>query len=892
MTRFFGSALVISSLLLSGGVASAQTTTTTVGTPCYTPGSVDLTIGSTGSDVVALQTVLVAGGYLVMPAGTSMGYFGSATKAAVMKFQQDSGVRPVSGYVGPLTRAKLNERFGCSTTTTTTTTMQQPVSTTAGVATNYSYGYLTDGTYITFLRQTDGTLIVQSPESLKGRTVTRNTDGKYSLVGTVAKAIKVLTPNGGEIWKLGEQQTITWQTTGSIPEVQIGLRDQRYSTELGSGEETIVWRMQNSGSFTFIPTADSLHNLSLQNIGGNNYRVIVYGVDTSGIADTSDALFTIQSSSAQAPTGTLTITNPATGVSAGDGGTITVPATTNSYTGTPVTIAWSTQNVTGCAVANVGGQFFAGNGLTGSKTFAPKVDTTIRLNCLDVKENVVLTKTVSIHILPTTTTTTPTPTTPAPTGTLTITSGAMTSSTVTLPNSGPITLNWTSTGVQSCVVRDGASFYVNALSGTKSITPKQTTTYTLECFKDSVQVVTRTATVTVAPAPSSANILDYNNDSKVDTADAQFLTEVAVGSRTCPAGKICDVNADGKVNSTDASMFMKYMGTTGIIPACVGNAQYNSITGALCPYTTTTTTTTAAELTPSGTFTVSGGGGSASAGGTITVPDTTSYAGTPLTVAWSTQNVANCSIKTSAGGIIGGPQTAGSVTYAPKQSTTLSLLCLDTAGVTVLTKSVNIVVTPLAISGYVKVNGAASASVASGAPLTVTWHATGAQSCTMKAEYPLNQSYVSTFNATAHTGLDGSVVDHPTQATTVYKMQCFSATGGLTLTRTAIVGVSQPAVMGASTSAVASDNVCSTFTSSLQKGMSGAGVSSLQSALTKDGEGVETTGYFGVLTDAAVRAFQEKYASEILTPNGLQQGTGLVGPSTRAKLNALSGCAS
>jgi len=67
--------------------------------------SANLTVGSKGADVTALQTALIAGGYSI-PAGAT-GYFGSQTKAAVMKYQAANGV-PATGFVGPLTRAALN----------------------------------------------------------------------------------------------------------------------------------------------------------------------------------------------------------------------------------------------------------------------------------------------------------------------------------------------------------------------------------------------------------------------------------------------------------------------------------------------------------------------------------------------------------------------------------------------------------------------------------------------------------------------------------------------------------------------------------------------------------------------------------------------------------------
>lgn len=86
---------------------------------------------------------------------------------------------------------------------------------------------------------------------------------------------------------------------------------------------------------------------------------------------------------------------------------------------------------------------------------------------------------------------------------------------------------------------------------------------------------------------------------------------------------------------------------------------------------------------------------------------------------------------------------------------------------------------------------------------------------------------------------------------------------------------------------------CHNFNTNLKVGNSGAEVSALFTALKKDGyiAPVDAVGNsFDNYANLAVISFQEKYASEILTPNGLTEGTGFVGPSTRAKLNALYGC--
>jgi len=94
-------ALMAQLATLQGG--SVQTSTTF---------TMNLTVGSRGSEVVALQQVLVAQGHLVMPAGVAMGYFGPLTKAAVAKWQAANGVSPAVGFWGPISRAKYASMAG------------------------------------------------------------------------------------------------------------------------------------------------------------------------------------------------------------------------------------------------------------------------------------------------------------------------------------------------------------------------------------------------------------------------------------------------------------------------------------------------------------------------------------------------------------------------------------------------------------------------------------------------------------------------------------------------------------------------------------------------------------------------------------------------------------
>jgi hypothetical protein len=117
----------------SGTTTTSVGTTNSVGATNYNFTS-DLTVGSTGSAVTALQTFLIGQGDLVLATPTQ--YFGSMTQKALAKFQAAHNITPSVGYFGPKTRAYVNSlSTSSSTTTTTTITLPAGCTTTTGYST-------------------------------------------------------------------------------------------------------------------------------------------------------------------------------------------------------------------------------------------------------------------------------------------------------------------------------------------------------------------------------------------------------------------------------------------------------------------------------------------------------------------------------------------------------------------------------------------------------------------------------------------------------------------------------------------------------------------------------------------------------------------------------------
>jgi hypothetical protein len=119
-------------------------------------------------------------------------------------------------------------------------------------------------------------------------------------VGTpVTPFITVVSPNGGEVWQTGTNQTIQWTSSG-ISAVNVIL----YTQSGAAPASTILAsNIPNTGSYSWSIPVSLIGRL-------NDYRILVQGISSSGalFPDNSDASFTINSVIPPAPT--IAVTSP------------------------------------------------------------------------------------------------------------------------------------------------------------------------------------------------------------------------------------------------------------------------------------------------------------------------------------------------------------------------------------------------------------------------------------------------------------------------------------------------------------------------------------------------------------------------------------------------------
>ena len=117
-------------------------------------------------------------------------------------------------------------------------------------------------------------------------------------------SITVLSPNGGEVWKIRSQQTIKWKTTGNIPsnyQIYITLDDNGITglgkVNINSNEITFKFPQYIAeGGDMMVPIKTGLHKIKIylfDGIPNSGYPNpdIKYGKVV--LQDESDATFTI-----------------------------------------------------------------------------------------------------------------------------------------------------------------------------------------------------------------------------------------------------------------------------------------------------------------------------------------------------------------------------------------------------------------------------------------------------------------------------------------------------------------------------------------------------------------------------------------------------------------------
>ncbi|MHB9019341.1 MAG: beta strand repeat-containing protein [Minisyncoccota bacterium] len=216
--------------LSASGTAAVSSTV-----PASLLSSSDLTVGSKGAAVKALQQFLNANGFVVAASGAgSVGneteYFGNATKAALAKMQAAQGISPAAGYFGAKTRAKL-------------ATMSSAVSTgTGSVSTGTGTVVTGSGMSVTLGTQSSSTVAPKNASRVP-----------FTVITLVAGSSDV-TVNSITVERTGIAQNAAFDGVGLVDEtgMQIGISKTLNSLNQASVGDPFVVKAGQSKTVTVI----------------------------------------------------------------------------------------------------------------------------------------------------------------------------------------------------------------------------------------------------------------------------------------------------------------------------------------------------------------------------------------------------------------------------------------------------------------------------------------------------------------------------------------------------------------------------------------------------------------------------------------------------------------
>ncbi len=354
----------IQSLMRQIAAIQAQQGTTTTTTPatswCHTFNTY-LIVGSTGTEVDDLWTALSKEGYGATVSMDHIGMgmpdtFGNNTLSTLKQFQKKYGIAQ-TGTVGSKTRAKLNALYGCTVSSVPATCVDSDSGLNYYVSGRASIPVNGPGTSPEFLE-----------DSCQGNTLTE----AYCSNGRVASttyvcpnsclngacvnsnlSVTVTSPNGGEVWKVGETHNITWAS--SLPQSSSVVI---YLSKAGSNYDytvaTNILASLGTYSWTIPATVGGSNTGSISTVG-NQWKVMIEYPSSSGF-DTSDNYFTIATATPTQPTNVsvsnITVGGILTTQSVAIGVGVQMTATVQPSNATSPAVAWSVINGTGAATIN------------------------------------------------------------------------------------------------------------------------------------------------------------------------------------------------------------------------------------------------------------------------------------------------------------------------------------------------------------------------------------------------------------------------------------------------------------------------------------------------------------------------------------------------------------
>lgn len=300
----------------------------------------DLSVGSSGSDVIALQDWLIKNNFDIpaISSGTAFkGYFGSQTKLALSKYQTSINL-PNFGFFGPLTRSRINTKS--SNTAPIISNIVAPTSLKVGELgtwsikaidpqnspLNYSVNWGDDLLYPHALSPANNignSMFVQNSSfthsySLPGVYniifTIKNSSGqqvqtKTSVNVTVGdnKPISIISPNGGEIWVKGINKDIVWTAPTFIRATYADIRLLPYYPPCASNVCPLMSSPQiapyiivsnisiNQNRYSWnVGTVLPLYSGASTIVPDGQYNIQICEVNTSN-CDISDSLFSITS---------------------------------------------------------------------------------------------------------------------------------------------------------------------------------------------------------------------------------------------------------------------------------------------------------------------------------------------------------------------------------------------------------------------------------------------------------------------------------------------------------------------------------------------------------------------------------------------------------------------